>query len=220
MYSLTEGIGFTLLLPTLQIAGLNLMGQGDAGRYVARVSALFVASGLQPSLILLLGIFVILGLVLMSGGLLAFAFRGRSRTIEKTGEEVSASTKSLYAATTEHLQTLKAAKTYGAESRNFSIFSDLSAGVARANVHGLRQQAIAGALFELGSVVILAAVLFLSIRMLAVPSASIMILLLVFARVIPRIMTGQSSTMRSSNRYRRLRTCSTLRLDVQRPRSL
>jgi hypothetical protein len=62
----------------------------------------------------------------------------RTQAIEDTGEEVSASTKSLYAATTEHLQSLKAAKTYGAEALNFSIFSDLSAGVAQANTNGMR----------------------------------------------------------------------------------
>jgi ATP-binding cassette subfamily C protein len=286
LYSLTEGIGFALLLPTLQVAGLNLAGQSDAGRYAALVSGAFVAIGLRPSLILLLGIFVMLvgartllgqmqsvsryalqqnvehhlrrrlyrviaeanwlfvcrnrasdfthaltseidrigwatnvilqlagdvvigilyltiafalsagmtALVLMSGALLAFAFRGRTQAIEDTGEEVSASTKSLYAATTEHLQSLKAAKTYGAEALNFSIFSALSAGVAQANTNGMRQQAIAATLFELGSVVILAAALFVSIRVLAVPPAEILILLLLFARVMPRIMSGQSS---------------------------
>ena len=82
-------------------------------------------------------------LVLMSGALLAFAFRGRTQAIGETGEEISASNKSLYAAATEHLQSLKAAKTYGAEARNFSIFSNLSAGVAQANLDGMRQQAIA-----------------------------------------------------------------------------
>jgi ATP-binding cassette, subfamily C, bacterial len=286
LYSLTEGIGFALLLPTLQVAGLNLAGQGDAGHYAALVSGAFVAIGLRPALILLLGIFVMLvgartllgqmqsvsryalqqdvehylrrrlyraiaeanwlfvcrnrasdfthaltseidrvgwatnvilelagdlvigivyltiafalsagmtALVLASGALLAFAFRGRTQAIEDTGEEVSASTKSLYAATTEHLQSLKAAKTYGAEALNFSIFSDLSAGVAQANTNGMRQQAIAATLFELGSVVILAAALFVSIRVLAVPPAEILILLLLFARVMPRIMSGQSS---------------------------
>ena len=60
LYSLTEGIGFALLLPTLQVAGLNLAGQSDAGRYAALVSGAFVAIGLRPSLILLLGIFVML----------------------------------------------------------------------------------------------------------------------------------------------------------------
>ena len=37
--SLSEGIGLALLLPTLQVAGLNLAGQGEAGRYAAIVRA-------------------------------------------------------------------------------------------------------------------------------------------------------------------------------------
>ena len=236
LYSLSEGVGFALLLPTLEVAGFNLTGQGEAGRYAAIVSNAFVAVGLCPTLILLLGIFVILvgartllgqmqnvetyavqqevehhlrrrlyraiadanwlfvcrsrasdfthaltseierigiatntalvltgevvigmlymaiafalsagmtTLVLISGALLAFAFRGRTRAIENQGEEVSATNKSLYAASIEHLQSLKAAKTYGAEARNFSIFSALSADVARANVDSSRQQATA-----------------------------------------------------------------------------
>ena len=284
LFSLTEGIGLALLLPTLQVAGFNLAGQGEAGRYAALVSKAFVAVGLHPSLILLLGVFVILvgartvlgqiqgvwtyavqqevehhlrrrlyraiadanwlfvcrsrtsdfthaltsevsrigyatnlalvfisevaigilymaiafalsagmtALVLISGALLAFAFRGRTHAIEIQGEEVSTTNKSLYAATIEHLQSLKAAKTYGAEARNFSIFSDLSADVARANVDSTRQQAIAATWFELGSVVILAVVIFASLQILSVPPASILILLLLFARVMPRIMSGQ-----------------------------
>jgi len=284
LYSLSEGVGFALLLPTLEVAGFNLTGQGEAGRYAAIVSNAFVAVGLCPTLILLLGIFVILvgartllgqmqnvetyavqqevehhlrrrlyraiadanwlfvcrsrasdfthaltseierigiatntalvltgevvigmlymaiafalsagmtALVLISGALLAFAFRGRTRAIENQGEEVSATNKSLYAASMEHLQSLKAAKTYGAEARNFSIFSALSADVARANVDSSRQQATAATWFELGSVVILAVVLLVSIQILAVPPASILILLLLFARVMPRIMSGQ-----------------------------
>jgi len=41
------------------------------------------------------------------------------------------------------LQSLKAANTYHAEARDFCIFSNLDAGVARANMDSLRQQAIA-----------------------------------------------------------------------------
>jgi ATP-binding cassette subfamily C protein len=131
-------------------------------------------------------------LVLISGAMLTFIFRGHTHAIEEQGMEVSSTNKSLYAATIEHLQSLKAAKTYGAEERNFSIFSDLSSDVVRANVDGARQQAVAATWFELGSAVILAVVLFVSIRVLAVPPASILILLLLFARVMPKIMSGQS----------------------------
>src|SRR5271156_4299743 len=58
--SLSEGIGLALLLPTLQVAGLNLTGPGEAGRYAAIVSRAFLTIGMRPSLILLLGIFVTL----------------------------------------------------------------------------------------------------------------------------------------------------------------
>jgi ATP-binding cassette subfamily C protein len=284
LYSLMEGIGFALLLPTLQIAGLNLANQGEAGRYAAYVAGAFSAVGLRPSLLLLLGVFVILAgartllgqfqtlamfsvqrdiehylrrrlyraiananwlfvcrnratdfthaliaeidriglatwllmtlggdiaigilyiaiafalsarmtfLVLLCGGALAFVFRGRTQTIEDTGEEVSATTKSLYAAAIEHLQSLKAAKTYGAQERNFEIFSSLSAQVGEASVDAAREQAVAATYFELGSVLILAIVLYVSIRMLAVPPAAILILLLLFARVMPRMMSAQ-----------------------------
>ncbi|MGH7923567.1 MAG: ABC transporter ATP-binding protein [Candidatus Binatus sp.] len=284
LFSLSEGIGFALLLPTLQVAGFNLAGQGEAGRYAAIISNAFLRIGLHPSLILLLGIFVMLvgartvlgqiqsvwtyavqqevedhlrcslyhsiaeanwlfvcrsrasdfthaltheiyrigngtsfalvlagevaltslymaiafavspgmtALVLVAGALLTFVFRGRTQAIERQGEEVSDTNKSLYAASIEHLQSLKAAKTYGAEARNFSIFSNLSADVVRANVDGIRQQAIAATLFELGTVMILAVVLLVSIRVLAVPPAGILILLLIFFRMMPRIMTGQ-----------------------------
>jgi ATP-binding cassette subfamily C protein len=284
LFSLSEGIGIALLLPTLQVAGFNMAGQGEAGKYAARLSNAFVAIGLHPTLIVLLGVFVTLvgartvlgqiqsvwmykvqqdvehhlrrriyhaiadanwlfvcrsratdfthaltheiyrigngtnvalvftgevvlgilymaiafalsagmtALVLISGAMLTFVFRGRTHAIEEQGEEVSSTNKSLYAATIEHLQSLKAAKTYGAEERNFSIFSGLSADVVRANVDGARQQAIAATWFELGSVMILAVVLYVSIRVLVVPPASILILLLLFARVMPRIMSGQ-----------------------------
>ena len=284
LFSLTESIGIALLLPTLQVAGFNMAGQGEAGRYAALLSNAFAAIGLRPTLILLLGVYVTLvgartvlgqiqsvgtyavqqevehhmrrrlyhaiadanwlfvcrsrasdfthaltheiyrigngtnlalvfageivllvlymaiafalsagmtSLVLVFGALLTLVFRGRTHAIEEQGEEVSSTNKSLYAATIEHLQSLKAAKTYGAEERNFSIYSDLSADVVRANVDGARQQAVAATWFELGSVMILAVVLYVSIRVLAVPAASILILLLLFARVMPRIMSSQ-----------------------------
>ena len=52
-------------------------------------------------------------------------------------------------------------------------------------------QAIAAAWFEMGSVVILASVLYASIRTFAVPPATILLLLFLFSRLMPRIMGGQ-----------------------------
>jgi hypothetical protein len=37
--SLTEGVGILLLIPGLQIAGVNLAGQGNAGKYADCIDA-------------------------------------------------------------------------------------------------------------------------------------------------------------------------------------
>lgn len=60
LFSLSEGIGIALLLPTLQVAGFNMAGQGEAGKYATRLANAFVSIGLHPTLILLLGVFVTL----------------------------------------------------------------------------------------------------------------------------------------------------------------
>jgi hypothetical protein len=60
LYSATEGNGIALLLPTLQVAGLNLEHQCEAGRYTRIITAAPLASGLHPQLPMLLAPFVIL----------------------------------------------------------------------------------------------------------------------------------------------------------------
>ncbi|MFZ0658697.1 MAG: ATP-binding cassette domain-containing protein, partial [Candidatus Binataceae bacterium] len=60
--------------------------------------------------------------------------------------------------------------------------------VARANVDAERQQTSASAWFELGSAIILGVVLYLSIQYLAVAPAALLILLILFARVMPRFL--------------------------------
>ena len=285
-FSLTEGIGIALLLPTLEVAGLNLAGQGAAGRYARIITGALSSIGLHPDLLLLLGLFVVLAgmrtvlgrwqtvasyrvqqdfedslrrrlydaignaswlfvsrtrasdfthalsaevtrvsyatlilmqlaadlvisilylliafslsaamtaLVIACALVLVIAFRERTQAIADTGQQISSNTKSLFAAISDHLLGLKTAKAYGAERNNAAIFSRLSRDVAESNVASAREQARASALFELGSVAILAVVLFIAIRVIRVPSAAILILLLLFARVMPRLMSAHHS---------------------------
>jgi ATP-binding cassette, subfamily C, bacterial len=284
LFSLTEGIGILLLLPTLEVAGLNLEHQGEAGRYARMVTGAFSTAGLHPGLLMLLGLFVVLvgmrallghfqtiavwavvehfglelrrrlyraitnanwlfvsrvrasdfthaltaelgrvgigtyalellaadltitllylliafklsapmtTLVLICGVVMAIALRRRTRTVGESGAELSSASQSLYAGTIEHLQSLKTTKAYGAEKRNYEIFSDLSKQVAAANLSSVRVQGLASTWYELGSVTILAVVVYISVRILAVPPAAILILLLMFARAMPRFMEAQ-----------------------------
>ena len=280
-FSATEGFGILLLLPTLQAAGLDLAGQGAAGRYARLIDGAFATVGIRPSLGILLAIFVlliglrtVLGnlqsisifsveqeltlslrlrlyraianaswlficrsrasdfthaltseldrvgqaayvsmlvasdgvltalycaialrlsasmtlLVLTCGAALAIVLRGRTRGIENAGQEQSNTGAALYAATIEHLQNLKTTKAYAAEEQNFSIFGRASRSVTDSNLATARAQASATAWFELGSAVIMGVVLYFAVRILAVPAAAILILLVLFARVLPRLM--------------------------------
>jgi ATP-binding cassette subfamily C protein len=280
-FSLTEGIGVLMLFPLLQVAGLDLTHQGEAGRIARIVSGGFAAVGLRPTLAMLLAIFVVLigvrtmlgrlqsvaiydseqrfevrtrlelyrsisnaswlylcrsrtsdfihaltaelsragqaafhlmmlagdliltslyllialrlapamtAIVIACAALLATALRGRSRALEQTGQDLSAITNLLFAVTADHLQNLKTVKAYGVEARNYEIFAGLSNEVARANVDAERQQTSASAWFELGSAIILGIVLYFSIQYLAVAPAALLILLILFARVMPRFL--------------------------------
>jgi ATP-binding cassette subfamily C protein len=127
-------------------------------------------------------------LTLGCGIVLVALLGGRTALLRGAGAELSERTKLLYAATVEHLQSLKAAKMYGVQQRNSEAYAALSRKVARANVNIERQQAATNSLFEIGSVIILAAVLYVSIRVLEVSPVAVLLLLAMFARVMPRVM--------------------------------
>jgi ATP-binding cassette subfamily C protein len=120
--------------------------------------------------------------------ILAALLRGRTARLRGAGADLSERTKGLYGATVEHLQSLKAAKMYGVQERNADSYAALSREVARASVDIERQQAATNSLFEIGSVVILAAVLYVSIRVLGVAPFAVLLLLAMFARVMPRVI--------------------------------
>src|ERR1700694_474019 len=59
LVSLTEGIGLLLLLPLMQLVGLNVQ-QGSAGRLAELISSIFAAIGVPPTLIAVLVVFVLI----------------------------------------------------------------------------------------------------------------------------------------------------------------
>jgi len=282
LYSLTEGAGIALLLPTLQAAGLDLTHQGDTGRYAKAIAGAVAVIGLPPTLPVLLAIFVVLVstravlsgaqsvaaisvnqavalalrtrlygaianagwlfvtrsrasdfthaltaeidrvalatwrlmmlgsnavlivlylavalalsppmtvMVLVAGALLTFAVRSRTRRVHESGATISEASNRLYAAASEHVQSLKTVKTYSAQQRSAGIFAALSADAAGSMIGAARQQALAGSMFEVGSILALGVVIYVSIK-IAVPGAEILILLLLFSRVMPKMMAA------------------------------
>jgi ATP-binding cassette, subfamily C, bacterial len=154
---------------------------------LAALTLLYIAVALKLSLSMTL-------LVLVLGIALLALQRGSIGRIRSTGATLSARVSDVYTATQEHLLNLKSVKTYDAEDRDIQLFSDLCHQASRQMVAGARHGAAAAFWFETGSLLALAAVLFVALAILHVQPATMLLLLAIFTRLMPQLaaMQGQA----------------------------
>jgi ATP-binding cassette, subfamily C, bacterial len=131
-------------------------------------------------------------LVLATGAALLLVSRRWMRAVHASGTAVSDSVSEVYAAATEHLQNLKAMKFYDAQKTDLAMFSSLQSLALQQSLENTRSQAAAAFWFEAGSLMLLGGIIFASLQILNVAPASILLLLAVFTRLIPRLAAGQS----------------------------
>jgi ATP-binding cassette, subfamily C, bacterial len=131
-------------------------------------------------------------MVLVAGTALLLVSRGWMRTIHESGMALSESMRAIYSVVTEHLQSLKAIKMYDAQTADLEMFGSLENAALEENLRVAKNQAAASFWFESGSLLVLGAVIFVSLRILRVGPASILLLLAVFTRLMPRLASGGS----------------------------
>lgn len=132
---------------------------------------------------------VMTGLVLACGVGLMWLLRGKTRVAHVAGEELSKTMSGLYAAITEHLSGMKTAKSYGAEDRHADLFTTLTERVRRTYVHAVRNGTDLNLWLDIGSVLILSLIVYISFEVLAIRTAEVFLLLFLFARIMPRLST-------------------------------
>ena len=278
--TLTEGVGLLMLVPLLQVVGLD-MGGGAAGRIGGFITSIFDTVGARPTLILVLVLYVlvisaraflsswqtvaaaamahefkvhlrqrlyraivntdwlffsrrrssdfthaltaecdrvgratrqllrlipevgvaavyILVAVFLSPTVSALAFvsaaglmlllRGKMQATRTGMKEASRASKGLYAASHEQLSGTKTIKSYGAEERNVSIFSRYSDRVAQMYIDASRHGAEASFWLNVGLVLVLSLIVYVSIKVLDTPASALLLLLYLFA-MITRMLT-------------------------------
>jgi len=129
--------------------------------------------------------------VAVCGASLWAVVRPKAGSAHAIGEAIVLASNQLHAAASEHLDGLKTAKSYGVQERNFGIFSALIDRVAQTGIDASRNQTEVRWWFEVGSTVILSVMLFILIEVLAVPTAGILLLILIFLRLIPKLSNMQ-----------------------------
>jgi ATP-binding cassette, subfamily C, bacterial len=126
-------------------------------------------------------------LVLGCGALLALALNGKTRQGRSRGEVVAEAYESLYGAVAEDLAGLRVIKSHGAEERPMARFADRSAGTAAAIVGSTQNHADLAFWLQIGSAATMAVVFFVALEVVGLPLASILLLLYLFARLVPMI---------------------------------
>lgn len=283
--SLTEGLGLLLLVPLLQLVGLDV-SQGVLNRIAQILSSAFSEAGIRPTLITVLAAYVLIisahgllqrwqtgltlglqyafvaslrrrlyeaitrsnwvffcrsrssdfahvlttevervgaatycllqllatglvglvyllfafklsatmvGLVVACGGVLGWLLHGKIQMARETGEGLSRAMSSLYAAMTEHLGGMKTARSYGAESRHIGLFTKLADDVRQTCVGAVQNQTEVKYWFDVGSVAILSVILYVSLEILKIPTAGALLLVFLFARIMPRFAQIQQT---------------------------
>jgi ATP-binding cassette subfamily C protein len=130
-------------------------------------------------------------MVLGSGGLLLIALRGGSVRARAAGDEFSRASAAMYAAAIEHLGGIKTIKGQSREDRAVALFSGATDQLAEAHVRAAAANSQSRAGFDLGAVCVLALTLLVAIDRLRISSATLLLLLFLFARIMPRLASLQ-----------------------------
>lgn len=125
-------------------------------------------------------------LAVAAGLLLLFLLRKGTERARYHAGEMTQSVSRLLGAMTEHLGGMKTVKSYGAEERNIAVFGGLVEHTASAYMEQSRNFSFVRLWFEIGSTVVLCSLLYVAISILSHSTGEILLLLFVFARLVPR----------------------------------
>jgi ATP-binding cassette subfamily C protein len=130
-------------------------------------------------------------LVSACGVLLAVLARSRTARARRLGAAVSDSMHEYQAAITDDLMGMKTIRSFSAEGRSFSRVVSLAGDLADVRNASIRHYANSTFWLEAGSVAVLSALVYVAVERLQFQSATILMLLLLFARIVPRLTTFQ-----------------------------
>ncbi|MEO8677462.1 MAG: ABC transporter ATP-binding protein [Vicinamibacterales bacterium] len=164
---------------------------GRVGAFASRLTDLAIAV-LTSAVYLALALRLsppIAVLVLCSAAILAWLARKSLSQASVIGARSSATNARLHTAVAEHMASLKTARAYGAAERHAGVFADLAWASRTVSLEVTAGETGLQQTLELGSTILLAAIVFVSAEILFVPPAVLLVLLYVFARLMPRLIT-------------------------------
>lgn len=137
----------------------------------------------------LAGIFT--GVIFAVGVTILLLLRRRASKSRSSGEEITTTTRDLYYSIMQHLDGMKTIKSFGMQNENIKLFSKQANQVARNYLEAIRSYADVKILFDVGTVIVLAVMVYFLIEIIKIPTASLFLLIYLFVRMIPQFSTIQ-----------------------------
>jgi len=137
----------------------------------------------------LAGVFT--GVIFAVGVFILLILRRRASRSRTSGEDITTTTRDLYYSIMQHLDGMKTIKSFGMQDENIIVFKDQSNQVASNYLRAIRSYADVKLLFDVGTVVVLAVMVFFLIEVVKLPTASLFLLIYLFVKMIPQFSTVQ-----------------------------
>ena len=132
-------------------------------------------------------------MVIAGGGLLLWVSRHRTRRSAAAGDDYLSATREQFHFASESLQGLKVARVYGLEPRLLEVFGTHASDRAAAYLRMMHGFGRSKAALDLSSAVLVSVLLFVAVTWLQLRGASLLVLVFVFSRVMPRMTSLQAS---------------------------
>ena len=125
------------------------------------------------------------------GGVLLLFLRRKNRLARAAGEGVTRAQGEVVGAASEHLQSMKVVKSYGAEARNVELFGAMAEGAVKMHMRAWHAYADSRALFTVGSVLLLGVLTWLAVEVVGLAGSTALLLIFMFSRLVPRLQNLQ-----------------------------
>lgn len=136
---------------------------------------------------------LITGGVIGAGTFMALLLRHRATASKALGSAFSQATNALQAVVSDDLSGLKSIRGYGAEARSLARFEGVSRRIGEVRTANVMAYAASSFWLEAGSAFLLSALVLIAVEGLGFSASSLLLLLFVFARVMPRLSVLQQN---------------------------
>jgi ATP-binding cassette subfamily C protein len=127
------------------------------------------------------------------------ALQPLNRKAHSLGEEFQAAVDDLYRVANEHLGGMKIAKSYSLETEHALGFSGITGQVADKAIRFIQVDANTRMYHQLGAIAGLSAFFYLASKIIVIPAASLLLVVLVFARLSPKVSGMQHHVQHIAN---------------------